>query len=186
MFPRSTHALAAVALLAGAACGPRDARPVQAADASTTSSAGQAAVTEAGSQKSIAGIAAGSADHTTLVAALKAANLLDALANPGPLTVFAPVNAAFDKLPAGTVDNLLKPENGAQLRTVLQHHVAVSVYQPDDLTSGLSLSMLDGGPTTVTREGQDLRIDGAKVLATVRAGNGIVYVLDAVLLPHTK
>ncbi len=91
--------------------------------------------------------------------------------------------ATFDKLPAGTVEDLLKPENAAQLRTILQHHVVVSTYKPADLTSGMSLSMLDGGPTTVTRQGEDLRVDGPKVLAVVPAGNGIVYVVDAVLLP---
>ncbi len=175
-----------VAILAGslvAACGAQP-EAGQAAPPPSAASAGQASAVDDGSPKNIAAIALGSADHSTLVAALRAANLVDVLGTPGPLTVFAPVNAAFDKLPAGTVDNLLKPENLAQLRTVLQHHVAVSTYQPGQLTDGLSLSMLDGGPTKVTHQGEEITIDGAKVLAVVPAANGIVYVLDGVLVPH--
>lgn len=180
--PAVTVALAAVWLATGCGSPPRDASQTDAAQ-SAPASAGQAAVSEVGSQKSIAAIAQGSKDHTTLVAALKAANLVDALANPGPLTVFAPVNAAFDKLPAGTVDNLLKPENLAQLQTILQHHVVVTTYKPEDLTDGLSLSMLAGGSVTVTRQGSDILVGGAKVLGSVPAGNGIVYVIDGVMLP---
>ncbi|MGE0553025.1 MAG: fasciclin domain-containing protein [Gemmatimonadales bacterium] len=144
---------------------------------------GQAAVAGAGADMSIARIASDSKDHTTLVAALKAVNWLDALANPGPLTVFAPVNAAFDLLPAGTVDNLLKPENAAQLRDILLHHVIPSVYQPADLQDGTTLSMLAGGSAQVSRSGDAIEVDGAKVIASVRAVNGMVYVVDAVMLP---
>lgn len=144
---------------------------------------GQAEVAETGPMKSVARIAADSKDHTTLVAALKAVNWFDALANPGPFTVFAPTNAAFDKLPSGTVPTLLKPENAAQLRTILLHHVLTSVYEPKDITDGMSLPMLAGGPVTVTREGDRISVEGANVVASVRAGNGMVYVLDAVLLP---
>jgi uncharacterized surface protein with fasciclin (FAS1) repeats len=187
MSTRSVVPVLFAALLATGCSGAsaRDAAPSDAA-AATPSNAGQVASSDANSPKSIAAIALGSKDHTTLVAALKAANLLDVLGNPGPLTVFAPVNSAFDKLPAGTVDNLLKPENLAQLRTVLQHHVIVSTYQPDAFTDGMSLSMLDGGPVTVSRKGHDLLIGGAKVLGSVPAGNGIVYVIDGVLVPHAK
>ncbi len=178
MFRRSTHAFAAAALLAGAACGPRDARPVQAADASTTSSAGQAAVTEAGSQKSIAGIAAGSADHTTLVAALKAANLLDALANPGPLTVFAPVNAAFDKLPEAyrevvllvDVQELAYREAAEVLR---KHHPAKTEILP--LFSRLSAEEQDRVFEPSGRRRVVLSTNVAETSLTVP---GIHYVID--------
>jgi len=166
-----------------AACG---AKPEPGAGATVqAATGGQAAVSEEGSQKSIATIAVESPDHTTLVAALKAVNWLDALANPGPLTVFAPVNAAFDKLPAGTVDNLLKPENQGQLRDVLLHHVITSVYEPKDLQDGATLSMLAGGPAHVSRQGDEITIDGAKVIASVRAGNGMVYVIDGVMVPKS-
>lgn len=145
--------------------------------------AGLATVSEKGSVPTIARIAADSPDHTTLVAALQAVNWIDALANPGPFTVFAPTNAAFDALPAGTVENLLKPENLGQLRSILLHHVMVSVYEPAAIKDGMSLSMLEGGPTTAGRNGDRITIDGANVIASVRAGNGIVHVIDAVLLP---
>lgn len=168
-------------LLLASACGPRpDGGP---SDAAQPPTGGQAAVVEQGSQKSVARIAMDSPDHSTLVTALQAVNWLDALANPGPFTVFAPVNAAFEKLPAGTVDNLLKPENAAQLRNILLHHVLTSVYRPEDITDGMSLPMLAGGPVTVKREGDQITVDGAAVVASVRGGNGMVYVLDAVLLP---
>lgn len=182
MRPSSRFALglAALTLLACAPAG--DAAP---AAGQPAGDAGQAAVTDKTAQKSIAHIASESADHTTLVAALKAVNWLDALANPGPFTVFAPVNAAFEKLPAGTVETLLKPENAGQLRTVLLHHVLTSVYTPEQITDGMTLPMLDGGPVTVARNGDEIVVDGAKVLASVRAGNGMVYVVDGVFLPKT-
>ncbi|HMV33481.1 MAG TPA: fasciclin domain-containing protein, partial [Gemmatimonadales bacterium] len=133
---------------------------------------------------SIAGIAAGSKDHTTLVAALKAVDYVLPLNNPGPFTVFAPVNAAFDKLPAGTVETLLKPESASQLRTILLHHVIVTAYEPAQLTDGLVLTMLAGGPVTVKKSGDEVTIDGARVIGSVRAGNGMLYIVDGVLLPR--
>ncbi|MFN8652581.1 MAG: fasciclin domain-containing protein [Gemmatimonadales bacterium] len=176
-----TTLLASAWLATGCSPAPKDA--AQAAPPEDAPAAGQIASSDANGPKTIAAIALGSKDHTTLVAALKAANLLDALATPGPLTVFAPVNSAFDKLPAGTVETLLKPENIGQLRTVLQHHVIVTTYKPEALTDGMSLSMLDGGPITVTRKGDDITVGGAKVLGSVPAGNGYVYVIDGVLVP---
>lgn len=171
-----TRSLTFLALLL--ACSSKPEAP--AAAAQSASDAGQAAIAD---PNSIVGIAAGSKDHTTLVAALKAGGLVDALATPGPLTVFAPVNAAFDKLPAGTVESLLQPASVVQLRTILRHHVMLSTYQLTDLTDGLQLAMLDGGPTTVTRKGDEIFVDGAKVLGAAPASNGMVFVVDAVLLP---
>jgi len=165
------------------ACKPTESAP---SAAESAPSAGLAAVADASSPKTISAIAVGSKDHTTLVAALKAADLVESLATPGPLTVFAPVNAAFDKLPAGTVETLLKPENVAQLRTVLRHHVAVSTYKLSDLTDGLLLSMLDGGPVTVKRQGDDITLDGARIIGTVPAANGVVFVVDGVMVPKQQ
>lgn len=168
-------------LLTAPACQPA---PEAASDnPSAANVSGQLAGNDAGAIPSVAKIAMDSPDHTTLVAALQAVNWLDALANPGPFTVFAPVNAAFDALPAGTVENLLKPENAAQLRGILLHHVLVSAYNPEDITDGMILPMLEGGPTTVSKSGDQIVVDGAKVLGQVRAGNGWVYVIDTVLLP---
>ena len=150
------------------------------------SSSGQAVVADNESMKTIARVAGESADHSTLVTALKAVNYVDPLANPGPFTVFAPVNAAFDKLPAGTVETLLKPENAAQLRTVLLHHVTTSAYDVADLKDGMEIGMVDGGPLTVKRENDAVLIGGAKIVASVRASNGWVHVIDAVLVPPAK
>jgi uncharacterized surface protein with fasciclin (FAS1) repeats len=147
---------------------------------------GQAAIADEESQKTIAGIAAGSPDHTTLVAALKAVNYVDPLANPGPFTVFAPTNAAFDKLPAGTVETLLKSENAGQLRSILLHHVTTSAFAPEELTNGLEIGMVDGGPLTVKRDGESVMIGDAKIVGSVRGSNGWVHVVDAVLVPPAK
>lgn len=176
--------LAVLPLVLSLACKGKESAPPAAAP--SAQSAGLATVADASSPKTIAAIAAGSEDHTTLVTALKAANLVESLATPGPLTVFAPVNAAFDKLPAGTVETLLKPENVAQLRTILRHHVAVSTYKLSELTDGLRLSMLDGGPVTVTRQGDDISLDGARIVGTVPAANGVVFVVDGVMLPKQQ
>lgn len=173
----------AALLVLALACAPSETP----ADGQTeTQPSGQAAVSDNESVKTIARIAAESPDHTTLVTALKAVNWVDVLANPGPFTVFAPVNAAFDKLPAGTVETLLKPENAAQLRTVLLHHVTTSAYAPEDLTAGMEVGMVDGGPIKITREGESLVAGGAKVVASVRASNGWVHVVDGVLVPPAK
>lgn len=147
-------------------------------------SAGQSAVEDNVSQKDVVKVAAGSPDHTTLVAAVKAADLVDVLSNAGPFTVFAPVNAAFDKLPAGTVDSLLKPENKDKLADILQYHVAVARYRPDMLLDGMTLNMANGGNVKIAvKEGKVTLNDTATVVATVEAANGIVHVVDGVLLP---
>ncbi len=131
-------------------------------------------------------VAVGSKDHTTLVAALKAADLVNSLANAGPFTVFAPTNAAFELLPAGTVDDLLKPANKSKLSGILQHHVTTSALELDYFQDGQSLSMVDGGREMITRKDGATWIGGAKVIGSVRASNGWVHVIDAVLVPVAK
>jgi len=129
-------------------------------------------------------IAVGSKDHTTLVAAVKAGELVDALSNAGPFTVFAPTNAAFDKLPAGTVDGLLKPEAKESLQDILQYHVSVGVYNTDQLTDGQSLGQVNGGNITISVKDGKTMINGkATILASIKASNGVVHVIDEVLLP---
>lgn len=145
--------------------------------------AGQSGVKDSESQPDVVKIAVGSPDHTTLVTAIKAAKLVDALSNAGPFTVFAPTNAAFDKLPKGTVEELLKPENENKLRGILQHHVTVSAMEVSALTDGLALGMADGGRATISKKGSDTFIDGAKIVASVRGSNGMVHIVDAVILP---
>lgn len=134
----------------------------------------------------IVSIALGSKDHTTLVAALKAADYVTAVAASGPLTVFAPTNAAFDALPAGTLDSLLEPANADQLREVLKYHVTTSTLRAETLQDGQSLGMANGAKATIGRQGERVSINGAHVVASIPASNGIVHVIDAVLLPPAK
>ncbi len=131
----------------------------------------------------IVSIAAGSKDHTTLVAAAKAADYVRSLANPGPLTVFAPTNAAFDKLPKGTVEELVKPEKKADLQEILKYHATTSVYEAKDLKDGMTLGMSNGKKVTIKVVDGQIMVNDAKVLGTVRASNGVVHVIDGVLLP---
>jgi len=158
-------------------------QPASSNDASAPAGGGQSAVQDNESQKDIVKVAAASADHTTLVTAVKAAGLVDVLSNAGPFTVFAPTNAAFDKLPAGTVEDLLKPEKKEALADILQYHVAVAVYKPEMLQDGQIINMANGGNVTIGVKDGKITVNGANVVATVPASNGIVHVIDAVLLP---
>lgn len=144
---------------------------------------GQSTVVDDQSQKNVVGVAVGSVEHSTLVAAVQAAELVDALSNAGPFTVFAPTNAAFDALPAGTVEGLLKPEKKADLQTILQYHVFVGVLKPEQLRDGQMIDMVDGGKTTVAVADGKITVNGANIVASVPASNGIVHVIDKVLLP---
>lgn len=169
-------------VLAEAACAPPADKSKATEAAPAAPALGLASVKDDNSQPNVVKVAAASPDHTTLVAAVQAAGLLDALASSGPFTVFAPNDAAFAKLPAGTVDNLLKPENNAQLRRVLYHHVITSVYEVGELQDGQALSMVDGASATISRKGADTYIGDAKILGTARASNGIVHIVDGVVL----
>lgn len=147
-------------------------------------------------QKTVVDVAVGSKEHTTLVAAVTAADLVTVLQGAGPFTVFAPVNAAFDKLPAGTVTNLLKPENKATLAKILTYHVvagsvdaAAVVKAINDGKGKAVLTTVSGGKLTASiKNGKVILTDEnggtATVVATdLKAENGIVHVLDAVVLP---
>ena len=153
----------------------------------TTPAAGQSAVQDDQSQKDVVKVAVGSKDHTTLVAALQAAEYVDVLSNAGPFTVFAPTNDAFGKLPAGTVEGLVKPDKKNDLRNILEYHVTTSSLRESWLKDGMSIGMVNGGKVTV-KKGADgkIMINNANVLAAVPASNGMVYVIDAVLLPSAK
>ena len=146
--------------------------------------AGQSAVADDVSQKDIVKVAVGSPAHTTLVAAVKAAELVDVLSNAGPFTVFAPTNEAFDKLPKGTVEDLLKPENKDKLADILQYHVLVGGYRGDMLTDGKTLGTASGGSVKISvKDGKIMINDSATIIGTVEASNGLVHVVDAVILP---
>lgn len=152
----------------------------------TISAGGQEAVVDNESQKDIVKIAVGSADHSTLVAALTQADYVNDLSNAGPFTVFAPTNAAFDKLPEGTVDDLMKDENQAALRNILEYHVAVGSYRQEYLSDGQTLGMANGDNVTINITGDKMTVNGNNVVATVPASNGLIYIVDGVLLPPAK
>ena len=134
--------------------------------------------------KNIVENASGSADHTTLVAAVKAAGLVETLSGPGPFTVFAPTNEAFAKLPAGAVDNLLKPEMKKDLTGVLTYHVVAGALKAADLKDGQKLKTVQGQELTVSVKNGKVMINGANVTtADVVSSNGVTHVIDAVLMP---
>lgn len=151
-------------------------------------SGGQEAVQDDVSQKDVVKVAVGSKDHTTLVAAIRQAELVTALSNAGPFTVFAPTNDAFNKLPAGTVEGLMKDEKKADLQDILQYHVTTSALSTDMLQNLQTLGMVNGGSVTVSVKDGKISLNGgaANIVASVRASNGWVHVIDAVLLPPAK
>src|SRR6201996_1526447 len=139
--------------------------------------------------KNIIQNAVNSKDHTTLVAAVKAAGLVNTLEGKGPFTVFAPTNAAFGKLPAGTVDTLVKPENKATLTKILTYHVVAGKLEASDLTDGKKLKTVEGDELTVKRAGDKVMIIDAKggsstvTIPNVNQSNGVIHVVDTVLMP---
>lgn len=135
--------------------------------------------------KDIVDNAVNSKDHTTVVAAVKAAGLVETLKGAGPFTVFAPTNTAFDTLPAGTVESLLLPENKAKLTGVLTYHVVPGSYKSTDLTDGMKLMTVQGGEITITeKNGMWYANDAVITTADVISSNGVTHVVDSVLMPQ--
>ena len=147
---------------------------------------GQSAVEDNASQKDVVKVAVGSADHTTLVAALQAAEYVDVLSKAGPFTVFAPTNDAFNKLPKGTVEGLVKPEKKADLRNILEYHVYVGKLNQSFFKDGQTLGMVNGGKVTMGVKDGKVTVNGADIVASVSCSNGIIHIIDAVLLPPAK
>jgi uncharacterized surface protein with fasciclin (FAS1) repeats len=141
--------------------------------------------------KNIVENAVNSKDHTTLVAAVKAAGLVDTLEGKGPFTVFAPTNMAFGKLPQGTVDTLVKPENKATLTKILTYHVVPGKLEAAELTDGKKLKTVEGETLTVKASGGKVMLVDAKggtstvTIANVNQSNGVIHVVDTVLMPAT-
>ena len=146
--------------------------------------------------KDVVDIAIGSNDHTTLVAAVQAADLVTTLKGKGPFTVFAPTNAAFDKLPAGTVENLLKPENKSQLAKILTYHVVSGNLDAAAVTAAIKkgkgkavLTTVSGGKLTGSLDGGKVKLTDESgnsafvVVADLKGSNGVVHVIDSVVLP---
>ncbi|MCB0668961.1 MAG: fasciclin domain-containing protein [Saprospiraceae bacterium] len=144
---------------------------------------GQAGVADDESEKDILRIALASKVHSTLVAAVQAAEMEHVLSNAGPLTVFAPTNAAFDKLPAGTLEELLKPENKARLANIITFHAAPGSYDPGHVKGVMGIGQATGDKVNVEVLDGVTTINGAKILASIKASNGYVHVIDGVLLP---
>lgn len=161
--------------------------PAPAASSPTSVSVGQSSVKDDESMKDVVKVAVGSPDHTTLVKALQQAELVNALSNAGPFTVFAPVNEAFSKLPPGTLENLMKPEKKADLQNILQYHVTTSSLKASFLKNGMTLGMVNGDHIEIrVTDGKISINNSANILASIPASNGIIHVIDAVLLPPGK
>ncbi len=158
-----------------------------AASETNNTNAGQANISDDASMKNIVKVAVGSPDHTSLVTALKQAELVDVLANPGPFTVFAPNNAAFDKLPKGTLDDLMKPAKKTDLQNILQYHVTTSSLKADYFKDGQIIGMVNGDNVTVSvKDGKIILNNSANITSSVQASNGMVYIIDGVLLPPAE
>ena len=174
-----------------AGCKDRAQTETKASDPNTSeaiieSNKGQAFIEDDESKPNVLQIAIGSPDHTTLVAAVQAAELENALVNAGPLMVFAPTNEAFDALPAGTVEDLLKPENKEALANILKYHVTPGNYSKDFLKKFKKLGQANNQNVPVEVQGDEVLVGGAKIIASIPAGNGIVHVVDKVILPPAQ
>ena len=140
-------------------------------------------VSAASADQTVVAIAASNADFSTLVTAVKAAGLVDTLNGAGPFTIFAPTNAAFAKLPKGTVEDLLKPENKAKLTAILTYHVVAGKVLAADVKTG-KVKTVQGGELDVKVTDGGVTVDGAKVVKTDIVGtNGVIHVIDSVVLP---
>jgi uncharacterized surface protein with fasciclin (FAS1) repeats len=173
-------ALAATLALSAAACGGDQPPAKEPANTPGTTSA-----PASGTAKSdIVDTAVGAGQFGTLVAAVKAADLVDTLKGPGPFTVFAPTDEAFKKLPAGTVESLLKPENKAKLQAVLKYHVVSGKVMAADAAKLTSAKTVQGSELKIAATGGSVMIDKAKVVkADIECSNGVIHVIDAVILP---
>lgn len=153
----------------------------------STEKTGQAFIEDEGGTPNALQLAINSEDHTTLVAAVQAAEVENALVNVGPLTVFAPNNAAFAKIDEATLNSLLEPENKSKLAFILTHHVAPANYPVDMLKKnaekGRKLYMASGKYLEVTEKEGDIFVDGVKILGTVNVSNGWVHITEDVILP---
>ena len=137
-------------------------------------------------KQDIVDVASKAGSFNTLIAAAKAAGLVDALKGEGPLTVFAPTDDAFAKLPEGTVDTLLKPENKEKLKSILLYHVVAGNVMAETAVTLDSAKTLQGSSFSIMLDGKTLKIDGAAVTqADIKASNGVIHVIDSVILPKS-
>ncbi len=177
-------ALAILSLLLFACTG--NTAPSTEAEVEKVNTHGQAGVVDKTGAVNILQIAASSEAHTTLAAAATAADYLDVLANAGPLTVFAATNAAFEKLPEGTVEDLLKPENKETLIRIIQFHASPGTFKGKTLKDGQKLFMASGHYVDVEVKEDGTYVNGSKIMATIDASNGVVHVVEDVFLPPAE
>jgi uncharacterized surface protein with fasciclin (FAS1) repeats len=154
--------------------------------AATVSHAAHHESGEPATKPTIVEIAAGNADFSTLVAALQAAGLVEALSGDGPFTVFAPTNEAFSQLPEGTLETLLLPENKDKLTAILTYHVVSGKVMAADVVTLTEATSLEGDAIAISVVDGGVMVDGANVVATdIEASNGVIHVIDAVIMPGT-
>ncbi len=182
-----SFSLTAIAVMTFLSCNTSDNTATTSND-TNTASVGQSGVQDDESAKDVVKVAASSPDHTTLVAAVKHAGLVDALSNAGPFTVFAPTNEAFNKLPKGTVEDLMKPENKEKLQDILQYHVFVANLGTALMQDGQTLNQVNSQNITIQKSADGkVTINGkAHILQSIPASNGVIHVIDEVLLPPSK
>jgi len=177
-------ALSAVFLLNACANNQAETTTDSAGNAATSQqNSGQSGVVDDVSNPNIVQVASKSPDFTTLVTAVKAAGLVDALSNVGPFTVFAPTNAAFDKLPKGTVEGLLKPDKKDDLSNILGYHTYVGVLDGVLLQDGANYDMVFGGKVKITQKDGKSYVNDSEIVGTVKTSNGVIHVINDVLLP---
>ncbi len=160
-----------------------DSQNTEVAPSGNKNDLGEAGVQDDVSEKNILQIALGSPDHTTLVKLVQTANMEHVLTNAGPLTVFAPTNEAFAQLPEGTIETLMKPESKATLTNIIEYHAAPGSYGPDDIAGVMGIGQANMQKVNVEEKDGQVYVNGAKVIASVKASNGWVHVIDKVLLP---
>ncbi|MBE0535980.1 MAG: fasciclin domain-containing protein [Phycisphaerae bacterium] len=140
---------------------------------------------DGGNQKDIVATAKSAGNFDTLVKALQKADLVDTLKGDGPFTVFAPTDDAFDQLPEGTLDNLLKPENKEQLKSILTYHVVSDEVMAADVAEMDTAETVNGETLTIQTVGETVMVDGAKVIKTdIKCTNGVIHAIDKVLMPN--
>ncbi len=174
--------LVLASLLIAFGCKENEQTTTESSDATEVSTGGQENVVDETSSPNIVKVASGSKDHTTLVAAVKAADLVTSLSNAGPFTVFAPTNAAFDKLPKGTVEDLLKPENKDKLVDVLGYHTYVGVLKVEYMQDGQECEMVTPKKVKITKNGNKTLVNGIEIITSIETSNGIIHVIGDVLL----
>jgi uncharacterized surface protein with fasciclin (FAS1) repeats len=176
--------LAAPAFLLMSACGENESAG-NSGDAGVSGGPGVAAVQDDVSNPNVVQVAISSPDHKTLVQAVVTAELVDALSTTGPFTVFAPTDAAFTELPAGTVEELLQPNKRADLVNILEYHTNVGALRADYFADGQSYEQVNGKRITISVVGDKILVNGtAEIIASVTASNGVVHVINKVLLPQ--